>query len=376
VLKIKSFLITFAVLFGITFQALATVRFVQFSDPHIFEDPKRAPEAKASVKDFHAMVKSIPQESNEFLDFVVMTGDMGVGKLLKMDPATGKHIKDPAKWSEGLTTLAEILKDSSVKKWFFVPGNNDLYEEQPETIRFYQDFLKELQAMPMVKKAGLTLIDFRLEAPSTGMYVIKDLLFVGWDNSFFKNNNSVKHYRGKDGKVIPFAQTLEYKSVQKLSKSLEDSKAKYAYIFYHIPDIDDPYLILPEASNIVSKRLQEAKDLSTAFEKGFYPYSAWTVPPEVRQAWENVVTRKSGKGPVIKGLFVGHFHDHKKQTYLTTTWVGDKNYNPEILNKLYLAPPVSLKLQGQYPPSHQARGSQIVTIDDNGDVSRKAVWLG
>jgi hypothetical protein len=79
---------------------------------------------------------------------------------------------------------------------------------------------------------------------------------------------------------------------------------------------------------------------------------------------------------VIKGLFVGHFHDHKKQTYLTTTWVGDKNYNPEILNKLYLAPPVSLKLQGQYPPSHQARGSQIVTIDDNGDVSRKAVWLG
>lgn len=385
-IKLRSFLFTVVAMICMIFQTFATVRFVHFSDPHIFESIKYQKEAATSAKDFDELVKKIHAHSKGPLDFAIVTGDLGVGKFLEVNPKTGLYEQKRSEWDAGLKTLAAILKDSGIKRWFFVPGNNDLFEEIPQTITYYQDFLKQLGSVSELQKEGISVIDFRLEAPQkaqsnmpAGMYMLKDMLFVGWDNSYFKNNNEVKHYIGKDGKIIPFDQTLEYKSVQKLSGALKPSKAKFAYIFYHIPSIDDPFLIQTDnkkAKEIVERRMTEAETLSPTFARGLYPYSAWTVPLEVRQAWEETVSNQSKQGPIIKGLFAGHFHDHKKEIYRTTSWVKSDQYKPELLKKLYLSPPVSLKLQASYPPSERARGSQIVSIDEkNGDVSREMIWL-
>ncbi len=385
----------------------ATVRFAQVTDLHIFEDSKQERESKISTSDFDISVNKINQISktlktdlNASLDFVLLSGDIGIGKLLKLEPITekGKNItvekegklfklvKDVEKWHKAKKTIAHILQGSTVKTWLIVPGNNDLYTEQHDTIPFFSDFIKELQDMPEIKAAGLSLVDFRLEASQEaqpgappGMYVIKDLLFVGWDNSFFKNNNSVKKFVGADHKLIPIDQTDEYQGMQKLSQVLKVSSAKYAYVFYHIPEIDDPYMVgldEKEKGNVVSKRLEEAMALSPALATGLYPYSAWTVPLSIRQVWENLVTNKTFKAPLIKGLFAGHFHDHQKKTYETNAWVKTKDYKADILEKLYIAPPVSVKHQEKYSPSDQARGGQIVTIDDQGDVTRDIFWLG
>lgn len=371
----------------ICLNTFASIQFAQISDIHIFEDKKRDSEAQISTVEFSNSIRKINEISSQLtspLAFVLLSGDMGVGKLLTFDPITRKLTKDPIKWSQALTTIASLLKDSKVKRWLFVPGNNDLYDEQPESIRFYGQFLKELQDRPEIHKAGLSLIDFRLEATqkaqpqsAPGMYVIQNFLFVGWDNSYFKNNNSVKNYIGKDGKLIPFDKTIEYKSLITLKEKLDSSKEKYAYIFYHIPDIDDPYLILfdeTKKDNIVSKRLDEARAISPAFAKELYPYSAWTVPRGVRELWEKIVTRQS-RGPSIKGLFAGHFHDHKKGTYLSTLWMKTKNYKDEILKKLFLAPPVSVKNQTQYSAADRAIGLQLITINDAGNVIRKPYWF-
>jgi hypothetical protein len=184
---------------------------------------------------------------------------------------------------------------------------------------------------------------------------------------------------GANHKLISIDQTAEYKSVQKLSQALKSSWAKYAYIFYHIPEIDDPYMVPfdeKESDNVVSRRLQEATTISPGYAKGIYPYSAWTVPLSTRRAWENLVTNKTLKAPVIKGLFAGHFHDHQRKTYETYEWVKSNDYKADILKKLYIAPPVSVKHQEKYPVSEQARGGQIVTIYDEGDVTRDIFWLG
>lgn len=385
----------------------ATARFAQVTDLHIFEDPKQERESRISTSDFDVSIKKINQISKALeanlkasLDFVLLSGDMGIGKLLKREPITekGKNItvgkeeksfklvKDVEKWNKAKVSLARILQGSTVKKWLIVPGNNDLYEERHDTISFFRDFLKELQEMPEIKAAGLSLVDFRLEAtqeaqPGTppGMYVLKDLLFVGWDNSYFKNTYSAKKFVNADHQLVPMEQTAEYQSVQKLSQALKASRAKYAYVFYHIPEIDDPYMIKfdeKEKGNPVSKRLEEAMTLSPALAKDLYPYSAWTVPLSTRRAWENLVTNKTFKAPLIKGLFAGHFHDHQKKTYETTAWVKTKDYKADILNKLYIAPPVSVKHQEKYPVSDQARGGQIVTIDEEGHVTRDIFWLG
>lgn len=389
------------------YYTFATVKFAQVTDLHIFEDSKRARESKISASDFDISIKKINQVSKalkenlkEPLDFVLLSGDMGIGKLLKLEPMVegdpnvavkkdGKMYtltKDEGKWTKAKEFIAGMIKNSAVKTWLIVPGNNDLYDEQHETVAFFGDFIKELREMPDVKFSGLSIVDFRLDASQKaqpesppGMYVIKDLLFVGWDNSFFKNNYSVKKYMSADHKLVPPNQTADYQSVQRLSQALKTSPAKYAYIFYHIPEIDDPYMVPfdeKKSGNVVFRRLQEAMAISPAFAKGIYPYSAWTVPLSTRRAWENLVTNKTFKVPVIKGLFAGHFHDHNRKTYETYEWVKTKDYKSDILDKLYIAPPVSVKHQEKYPASEQARGGQIVTIDDNGHVTRDIFWLG
>lgn len=387
-MKFKITIIAFLVQIVLCVGTFATIQFAHITDLHIFEDKKRKEESQISAADFIISINKINEISKSLktpLAFVLLSGDIGVGKLLTLDPVTGKLTKDPIKWSTAINSIVPILKISNVKKWLFVPGNNDLYEERPESIQFYSQFLKELQNRPEVTTAGLSIVDFRLDATqkaqpssSPGMYVLQNFLFVGWDNSFFKNNNSVKNYIGKDGQLIPLDQTIEYQSLEKLKEKLESSKAKYAYIFYHIPDIDDPYLILFDESQkntVVSKRLDEAKAISPSFVQGLYPYSAWTVPLGVRQLWEKIVTRKDAKAPIIKGLFAGHFHDHKKETYLTTLWLKSNKYKDEILRKLYIAPPVSVKNQTQYPNADRATGLQIITINDNGNVIRKPYWF-
>jgi hypothetical protein len=363
------------------FNVLADVRFAQITDLHIFEDSKREHESEISASDFDISIKKINRISKALkenlkgpLDFVLLSGDIGIGKLLKLEPMTEgegnipvekdgktyKLTKDMGKWNKAKESIAEIIKDSSVKKWLIVPGNNDLYDEQHNTVPFFSEFIKELQEMPEVKASGLSIVDFRLDASQKaqpqslpGMYRVNDLLFVGWDNSFFKNNYSVKRFVGVDHKLIPINQTAEYQSVQKLSRNLKTSRAKYAYVFYHVPEIDDPYMVPfdeKKGGNVVSNRLQEAAAISPVFANGIYPYSAWTVPLSTRRAWENLVTNKMFRAPLIKGLFAGHFHDHQRKTYESTSWLKTKDYKSEILEKLYIAPPVSVKHQEKYPP--------------------------
>ena len=389
---LRQFLISFILFCTFVLNALATVRFAHISDLHIFEDAKRASETKISANDFQKAINEInrtsdllKKQSKAPLEFVVVTGDIGIGKLLKVDGVTGKLSKDPRQWNQAKEFLANIMKESKIKRWLFLPGNNDLYKERDGTVGFYKNFLSELQERPEIKNADLSIVDFRLDASQAaqsisppGTYQTKDFLFIGWDNAYFKNNNSIKSFISKDHKVIPFTRTREYQSLQKLSHVLNTSKAKYAYIIYHIPEIDDPYLVRFDASkesNPAFQRLKEANELSPTLAKEVYPYSAWTVPWGVRDTWENIVTNRVTQSPLIKGLFAGHFHDHKKYIYSTTSWNKTKKYNPQILKKLYIAPPVSIKNQSQYPPSQQARGGQIITIDDSGDVTRDFLWF-
>lgn len=391
-MRIRQILIVCLLQLPLSTNGWGEVSFAHITDLHIFEETKWEYEAKISTIDFSKSIKKINEISNKLTDtsknalaFILLSGDIGVGKLIKTDPKTGKLIKDSQKWNQAVDSIAQIIKISQVKIWLVVPGNNDLYNEDPASINFLRDFIEELHHKPEMRTAGISIIDFRLESsqqvqPSShpGTYVIGNFVFMGWDNSYFKNNNSVNHYRGSDERIIPISKTLEYKSVQKLSDRLKESKAKYAYLFYHIPDIDDPYLIRFDEfanDNVVSQRLRDARELSPRLAKGLYPYSAWTIPLSVRKAWENTVTKPLGKGPVVKGLFAGHFHDHKKETYLSTLWLKTQKYKKEILNKLYLAPPIAVKNQTQYPPSQRATGGQIITINDKGDITRELFWF-
>lgn len=400
--KKLSAIFSFGVLILFAPLSFASVKFVHLTDPHLFEVAGKENESADSAVHFRTTITYINTMENpknkKKLSFVVLTGDLGVEKLItKSQISSGEAKKKPntvvieedgklfeltknkEKWNSGLKTLANIIAKSKSKLWLMVPGNNDLYDEIPSTIIFYADFIKDLKATVQAKNTDIRIVDFRLESQDSiegfkpGTLKIGDKLFIGWDNSFFKNNYSIKRFLDKNKKPISIEQLAEYKSLQKLSDVINTSDAKYVYIFYHIPEVDDPWRINFDVDpddpddNTVSQALKEAARLSPELAKGIYPYSAWMIPIEIRKMWENLIVSPLGRVEIM-GLFAGHFHDPQREIYNGFKWLRDVRYKPEILSILHIAPSISAKNQHTAAPKDRSRGGEVVFIDDLGRV--------
>lgn len=386
--------------------SFAELNFVQITDPHLFETPERENEAKDSLRYFNLAVERINKFNQDHsLNFVLLTGDLGLEKLVNKIPISqsdakekkesliinedGKFFtleKNEKKWKLAVDSVSKVISRSNTKLWLLVPGNNDLFDELPETITLFRDFVHDIKFHANVDKAGINVVDFRLESNdrvdnfAPGTLIIGDDLFIGWDNSFFKNNYSVKRFLDKHNRLKPIKELAEYKSLKKLQETLNASKVKFAYIFYHIPEVDDPWRVNfksdPEDpnDNTVSKTIMEARKLSPEFAKNLYPYSAWMVPIEIRRMWEDIIMDVNRKTEV-KGLFCGHFHDHRRAIYENFDWLRDPRYNAEILSIMHVSPSISVKNQAQYAPKDRSRGGQYAYINDEGDIKVKHFWI-
>lgn len=113
--------------------SFAEVRFVQLTDPHLFEVPGKEKETSDSLVYFnHAIDRTNELEAslnknNQHLDFIILTGDLGIEKLIKKFPIDkadiakkGKLIieednkffelkKDQDKWGNSVTLVANII---------------------------------------------------------------------------------------------------------------------------------------------------------------------------------------------------------------------------------------------------------------------------
>ena len=191
---------------------------------------------------------------------------------------------------------------------------------------------------------------------------VKDYAFIGFNDSSFKNAEPDKLCRQDKRISLNAAKQKTY--VLQVAQLLKNDNAKYAYIFYHIPEIDDPYLVTLKFNQEPLRTRQANKELIG----GSFFDSAWYVTKDVRDEWNKVVMN-----PKVKGLFAGHFHDNKRSSYLGFQWLRTANYAPETLSKLHVSPPLALRIQ--YDQSERARGYQEVYIDDKGEVSTRLVWL-
>lgn len=408
--NIKSFFVlSIFVSLIFTSNAFATVKFVHLTDPHMFESKHRHHEADNSYTYSFLGIEVVNELADQHkkmgdpIDFALFSGDFGVEKLVKEIPVdkqsnqgiiidhegSKRHfVIDDKKWQAGVIKLSNVIKRSKVDLWLFVPGNNDLFEEIPETVHFYEKFVKDLNTVLVAQKSAVRIVDFRQESTDRigdnppGVLKIEDKILLGWDNAFFKNNYSIKPFLKPDGTPKDFTEFTEYKSIKRLEQALETSDAKYAYIFLHIPEVDDPWRVQFQIDdddnndNTVCQALREAERLSPKLAKGLYPYSAWMVPYNVRVMWEDFVLNNKDSRPTIKGLFAGHFHDHNKSTFYSFDWMKTVHYKKKILDMYHIAPSISLKNQAEFPIKDRARGLQFVEIKENGNVSAKIHWLG
>jgi hypothetical protein len=340
--------------------ATAQVRFVQLTDPHLFDKTKEEmSQNEEALLDAVSKINELEAENGK-CDFVVVTGDIGIEQLVSLNDIemTNKAIKEAA------TKLGDILAYSNVKVWLFVPGNNDLVKEDPDTIGYYRDFIKALSLD--VAPEGIKIVDLCAPEPSPDVpYVVnKDYVFIGFNNASFKNDNEGcrvawkrengcreknKNLRKNDPELLASIQKDE---IKKVAVSME--KGKFAYIFYHIPEVDDPYLVSKKTGDRklygflkVRKRNPEITDGEQ------HKYSSWFVRPDVWRTWQNVANDSR-----VKELFAGHLHAPDRKLY--------ENYFKDKFPKLNLCPPLAIKLQATAPI--QARGLCEVSIDEGNNV--------
>lgn len=361
--------------------AHAQVNFVQITDPHIFDD---VDESEGSRLEDRAAFASCIEKLNQMVsekgaqvsggqgasyDFVVVTGDLGIEQLVKGLGESERKEKIKA----GAIELASMIRLSKVQTWLFVPGNNDLLEEKPGSIGYYYDFiaaLSEAAGAPENRAAAenqIKVIDLCAKGGNSIPYRVGSYAFIGFNDASFKNAD-----RNPDGSVrVGGTASLitENASVQKeaaaaVNRQLAAEDITKAYVFYHIPEVDDPYLVtLKDEEEPLKTRI--ANKILTG---NSYVYSAWFVGPDVREEWNKVV----GNGKV-EGLFAGHFHDNKKETYQSFQWLRTHEYLTDTLTKLHVCPPLALKKQKGR--GEQARGFQEVYVDKEGKVSARIQWL-
>ena len=325
----------------------AAVNFFQITDPHIFDCKGETEGNKEALKWCISEINRRVEENPES-KFIVVTGDLGLEGL----PCGGSK-SEPGASVERAQELAEIIKESKVKKWLFLPGNNDLVGEDPANIGTFHRFIQALQAqLPEV-------VNFspRQEDKTSGLLDLGGCRFIGFNNASFKSNDS-----GSDAERFKASQLENVNEVRARLKPEEGFK--HAYIFYHVPEIEDPYYagMDPTDQKLIdreSKRGQNAKDA---------PLSAWTVVPEVRKNWNEIVAKEK-----VKGLFAAHFHSWKHDSYDGLAWVKNREYAAASLPKLYVCPPVASKKQEKEP--EQARGFREVSIDcDTGSITSNIIW--
>ena len=359
----------------------AQIKFVQISDPHMFDEEKEASDNKTA---FVACIRQINEEMAKGADykFVVITGDIGIENLVSVfEDRDGKRERKfqenedirNQNISKGAAELASIIAPSKVKVWLFVPGNNDLFNEEITTLNFYQRFIDELAKK--VTPWGITVKDLCRREHQQGSgnaqpatYTEGSYAFIGFNDASFKNNNDPGRIMpGGKGSATTYPGIVSLNSNQIKEKQEEyvqqvleeiDKYGAYAYVFYHIPEIDDPYLISGGTEQKILETLQVRSQSSGHIEKA-NENSAWFVAPSVRELWDEAVKKDK-----VKALFAGHFHSKDRDIYQSYHWMHSAEYLSGSLSKLYVCPPLAVKLQvGEKQP---ARGFQEISINKEG----------
>jgi hypothetical protein len=377
-------------------------KFIQITDTHLYDDGVLADgrverEAnKAALADAVREINQLVEQGDEF-KFVILTGDIGLEKLIAEDVKKLSSVKDAResaklereinnKLTGAAMEVASILTPSKVGTWLLLPGNNDLVEEMPETIRHYRFFVDTLRR----ELKGKQVIDLcpRADDARSGIFELGENAFVGLNDATFKNNDSPRRITDGDdvslrialnpttpavtptpAKPAPAAAPPppptpdiadeQQGYVRQVSQRINASHARNVYIFHHIPEVDDYHLVLNFDLSAINRRGLSATD--------GYAFSSWFVDARVRREWEQVVEAER-----VKGVFAGHYHDQRRETYEGFGWARTPAQLYKGIAKLRVCPPLAVKHQGGSPT--QARGFQALTLDAAGNVAVEKLW--
>ena len=321
--------------------------FVQITDAHVFDDGWRQPTDSGyrSVGDdwssLHWAMAEINamKSSGKNIDFVVYTGDLGLSNVeLRNDCGLAGTPVDangmpPISKDWAARRLASELSALSVPVVYFVPGNNDLEDENVTDARRLPCFLGFVQSALTLMSSPVRVSELTADAAVSQ----KGFRLAGLNSASFKSDTK---YKASCPAAGPGCPEVEVGLLQKLEA---DTSFDPILVFTHIPDLVDP------------------------FRETF----SWQISDPVRKQWNSVACNAK-----IMGIFAGHFHDSDRHLYASNTATHDLAVPGSecVAGKTWVAPPLAIKNQLGKNPT--ARGLLYVRIFKNGQIRVAADWFG
>ena len=315
------------------------VTFVQLTDAHIFDGGKwrngkaNRVELAGTLAALEEAAKRVTKEDEtRKFDFVVVTGDLG------LEMVTPFYEKHSAKF------VADWLRQLPVKTILFVPGNNDLLDEDARDLPRHESFIATLRDALKDEK---TVIDLTTQ----GSVDIKGVRFIGLDSATFKNSHcsdvDKPANRNDAEERCKKNHDRQLDEMQRVAGELANWNGSHSVLFTHIPDLYDPKDYSDYMKAVANKETP----------KGLR--SSWHLQTRAKDIWNKEISQS----PSLKAIFAGHFHSAKRDDYLKPAHLRYTAFDSFIVS-----PPLSYKFQTELPKT--ARGFLIGSIDaTNGSIT-------
>ena len=308
------------------------VTFVQLTDAHIFDGGKwrngkaNRVELAGTLAALEETVKRLAkEEENRKFDFLAVTGDLGLEMVAPF------YEKDSAKF------VADWFRQLPVKTILFIPGNNDLLDEDARDFPRYQSFVASLRDALKDEK---TVIDLTAQ----GSIDIKGIRFIGLDSATFKNSHCAEvdkpANRSDAEERCKKNHDRQLDEMQRVAGELAKWSGNHSILFTHIPDLYDPKDYSDYMKAIANKETPRGLR------------SSWHLQAKANDIW----TKEISKSPSLRAIFAGHFHSSKREDYLKPAHLRHTAFDSFIVS-----PPLSYKFQTGLPKT--ARGFLIGSID-------------
>ena len=354
---------------------------VQVAGLHLFEEPgkrlgkdARQHQENLNREAFSALLEAMRRPGLDVEpQFLVLTGDFGIDPTWTTGSEQRGGDNGPVQ-GRGTTTeeggqkhrragqvnlLASLFRASPVKDIYLVPGNNDMRdelasdEELDYAIRFFEDVQKKLEGSGVVLH-NLVACYFGENAPLSGCYADvpgTSFRLVGFPSYSFKNRTE-KNY--KDNRERQERQVEKFRSL--ITRA--EAQSKKVLVLSHTAEVDDPYTLARERF----LRIEPDPHGNQRRPR----WSSWNVSARVFEQWKDIIDSDA-----VVGVMAGHFHDsHKEFYYPPYSWSTTSLDRPDP-NKLFLAPPLAVKLQDASPI--QARGFSLIRLSDD-ELTRWLYW--
>lgn len=369
-----------------------SVWFVHATDPHIYLDPKDDSESakhlvekqqsldERALSDLLQQIRNLPQSTSPST-FLLITGDFGVDPCLVLTSEASKKDRDKrtvkdclgdgvdkAKRDAQVEKIAQLFGTSPIRDIYFVAGNNDLPLESADNaaLAYFNQFFDDVQKKITEKKINVLLHNLtRCYATNAGPVStcfadIADTRYrlIGFPSHSFKNREN-----GSQGNLD--LQTAQFNIFQGILDQSSRSGKKILLVT-HIPELDDPYYLAQD--RYAGRSPDPPLDTTKVNGVARAPWSTWNVKNKLLDDWKSVLASQS-----VVAVLAGHLHDPHREIYRQPYLWSTPNEHRVALNKLFLAPPLSVKNQDASPI--QARGFSLVRLDDDdNDIDSRFYW--